>query len=47
MAKFTDITYDKTSQTVTMGAGLTWEKVYKGLEKYGVTVAGGRVWGVG
>ncbi|KAA1473356.1 FAD dependent oxidoreductase [Dentipellis sp. KUC8613] len=43
MVRFSTIAYDNISHTVELGAGLTWEQVYEGLEPYGVNVVGGRV----
>ena len=34
MNKFTEITYDKDTKTLNVGAGLTWEIVYNFLEKH-------------
>jgi len=47
MASFTSIIYDEASETVSFGAGCRWDEVYAILEPYNVTVAGGRVPGVG
>ncbi|TDL17551.1 FAD-binding domain-containing protein [Rickenella mellea] len=47
MAKFNSIHFDESSNTVTLGTGLTWDVVYAKLNPLGVTVAGGRVSGVG
>lgn len=47
MSRFDSITYDATSQTVNIGAGLIWDDVYAALEQYNVSVVGGRVSGVG
>ncbi|TFY59437.1 hypothetical protein EVG20_g7794 [Dentipellis fragilis] len=47
MVRFSAIAYDNASQTVELGAGLTWEQVYESLEPYGVNVVGGRVATVG
>ncbi|TFY59432.1 hypothetical protein EVG20_g7793 [Dentipellis fragilis] len=47
MTRFSTIAYDNASQTVELGAGLTWDRVYEHLEPFGVNVVGGRVAGVG
>ena len=47
MAKFSEISFDAKSGTVTIGTGLTWDQVYSRLEPLGVMVPGGRVNGVG
>ncbi|KAG9308233.1 FAD-binding domain-containing protein [Chiua virens] len=47
MSRFSEVTYDPVTQTVIVGAGLTWDEVYEALEPYGVNVAGGRIAGVG
>ncbi|KAI0058465.1 FAD-binding domain-containing protein [Artomyces pyxidatus] len=47
MARFSEITVDKASQTVDVGAGVTWDEVYIALEPVGVNVVGGRIPGVG
>jgi hypothetical protein len=41
------INYDAAKNVVTIGAGLRWGQVYSELEKYQVTVVGGRVLDVG
>lgn len=40
------MTYNETSETVTIGSGLVWDDVYAALDPLGVSVAGGRVSGV-
>ncbi|KAJ2917514.1 hypothetical protein MD484_g2939, partial [Candolleomyces efflorescens] len=47
MVAFSQVTYDASSQTAQVGAGLVWDDVYEALEPYGVNVVGGRVSGVG
>ncbi|KAG9308231.1 FAD-binding domain-containing protein [Chiua virens] len=47
MTRFDEVVYDSKTQTVTIGAGQTWDAVYAALEPYGVNVAGGRIAGVG
>jgi len=47
MYRFNNVTYDNTTQTVVVGAGLIWDDVYAALEPYGVNVVGGRVSGIG
>lgn len=41
------ITYDADAQTVTLGAGQTWDVVYAVLQPYNVSALGGRAAGVG
>ena len=47
MTRFNEIKVNSTCGTVEVGAGLTWDQVYKALEPTGVGVVGGRVPGVG
>ena len=47
LSKFTNVTFDAQQNTVTIGVALTWDQVYEKLEPYNVTVAGGRIVGVG
>ena len=47
MAKFSEVSFDAESGTVTIGTGLTWDQVYSRLEPLGVMVAGGRGRSVG
>ncbi|KAG6864858.1 hypothetical protein C0991_006759 [Blastosporella zonata] len=47
MTKFSEVTYNATSQTVVIGSGLIWDDVYAALAPYNVNVVGGRVTGVG
>ncbi|GAB1522844.1 hypothetical protein RhiTH_005969 [Rhizoctonia solani] len=47
LSKFTDIKVSKDEKSVIFGAGNRWGDVYTETEKYGVTVAGGRVSSVG
>ncbi|KAL4072440.1 hypothetical protein V8B97DRAFT_1899443 [Scleroderma yunnanense] len=47
MGKFSEVTYDPQTQMAIIGAGLVWDDVYAALEEYGVTVAGGRITGIG
>jgi len=44
--KFSQVTYDPTSETVVVGSGLIWDTVYQRLQEHNVTVVGGRVTGV-
>ena len=44
---FKSIEYDEKAETVKFGAGLKWDELYAALEKYGVSVPGGRMPGVG
>ncbi len=45
--RFSDISYDPTSHTVTIGSGLIFDDVYAALAPYNITITGGRVSGVG
>lgn len=47
MGKFTELSVSEDGKTADVGFGLTWLDVYRGLEKYGATVTGGRVPTVG
>ncbi|KAK0462632.1 FAD dependent oxidoreductase [Desarmillaria tabescens] len=47
MSRFSEVTYDPTSETATIGSGLVWDDVYASLAPHGVNVVGGRVTGVG
>ncbi len=47
MTRFNQVTYHAETSTVDIGTGLVWDDVYSALEPYGVSVAGGRVTGVG
>ncbi|KAG5649719.1 hypothetical protein H0H81_002373 [Sphagnurus paluster] len=47
MSRFSEVTYDATSQTAVIGAGLVWDDVYAALAPYNVNVVGGQVSGVG
>lgn len=47
MSRFNEVTYEPSTRTAGVGAGLLWEDVYSALEPYGVNVVGGRVRGVG
>ena len=47
MSRFNAVSYNSTSGTAEVGAGLIWDDVYAVLEPYGVNVVGGRVSGVG
>jgi len=47
MTKFQNVTYDAASATVILQPGKPWEQIYADLEPFNVTVAGGRVPGVG
>ncbi|KAI0058448.1 FAD-binding domain-containing protein [Artomyces pyxidatus] len=47
MTRFSQISVDAAAQTVSVGAGLTWDQVYAALDPMGVNVVGGRVPGVG
>ena len=47
MSRFSEVTYDASSSTAVIGAGLIWDDVYEVLEEQGAIVVGGRVSGVG
>ncbi|KAF9510991.1 hypothetical protein BS47DRAFT_1299511 [Hydnum rufescens UP504] len=47
LSRLNTVAYHQDSNTATIGAGLTWDRVYAELEPYGVTVPGGRISGVG
>ena len=47
MYRFNQVTYDAKTSSATYGPGLPWDDVYSALDKHNVTVAGGRVTGVG
>jgi FAD/FMN-containing dehydrogenase len=47
MARFNDTKVHHENGTVEVGAGLTWDQVYKVLSPAGVNVVGGRIPGVG
>ncbi len=47
MYRFSEVNYDSTAETVTIGAGLSWDEVYAALDPYGVNVVGARVPGPG
>jgi len=47
MARFRQLHYHSTNQTVDLGAGLLWGDVYSGLQSHNITVIGGRVSTVG
>lgn len=47
MSKFNNTYYDATNNRVQIGAGMKWTDVYQSLDRYNVTVVGGRVLDVG
>ncbi|KAI0066966.1 FAD-binding domain-containing protein [Artomyces pyxidatus] len=47
MVNFKAVEYDSTEDTAKIGAGLTWDEVYRALEPFRVKVVGGRIPGVG
>ena len=47
MSRFNEVTFDPTSDSVTVGAGLIWDDVYAALEPHSAGVVGGRVSGIG
>lgn len=44
---FSEVVYNASTQTATIGMGLIWDDVYTQLEQYGVTVVGAKFTGVG
>ncbi|KAG1803352.1 uncharacterized protein BJ212DRAFT_1438885 [Suillus subaureus] len=44
---FSDVVYNSTTQTATLGMGLIWDEVYVALEPYGMTVVGPKITGIG
>ncbi|KIJ12300.1 hypothetical protein PAXINDRAFT_118261 [Paxillus involutus ATCC 200175] len=47
MSQFSDVTYNPSLQTATVGAGMIWDDVYAALQPHGVTVVGARISGIG
>ncbi|SRR6266702_1025283 len=47
LTRFNDIVIDEDSETVELGAGLTWTDVYASIIPQGINVVGGRFNGVG
>ena len=47
MSRFSNLTYDSSSQSAVVGAGMTWGQVYDALAPYGVSVVGGKLPDVG
>jgi hypothetical protein len=47
MSRFNETKVNSMSETVEVGAGLTWDQVYATLEPIRVNVVGGRIPGVG
>ena len=47
MRRFSTTVFHPGNQTVDVGAGQTWDDVYRSLEPYSVSVLGGRASGVG
>src|SRR6266702_3078045 len=47
LTRFNDIVINEDSETVEIGAGLTWTDVYASLVPKGINVVGGRINGVG
>jgi hypothetical protein len=43
MYRFSEVTYDASSNTAVIGTGLVWDDVYNVLNSQGVNVVGGRV----
>ncbi|KAG1854015.1 FAD-binding domain-containing protein [Suillus subluteus] len=44
---FSDVVYNSTTQTATLGMGLIWDDVYVALEPYNMTVVGPKITGIG
>ena len=47
MSNFNQTDYDAAKNVVQIGAGMKWTDVYRSLDRYNVTVVGGRVLDVG
>ncbi|KAG2143519.1 FAD dependent oxidoreductase [Suillus bovinus] len=47
MYSFSDVEYNSTTQTATVGTGLLWDDVYVALQPYNVTVVGAKVTAIG
>lgn len=47
MFRFSEVTYDASTETADIGTGLIWDNVYAALEPLGRNVVGGRVTGIG
>ncbi|KAG6844187.1 hypothetical protein H0H87_009088 [Tephrocybe sp. NHM501043] len=47
MAKFSEVSYNPSTQTAVIGGGLVWDDVYSALAQFGVNVVGGRKTRVG
>ena len=47
MYRFNEVSCDRRTQTVKIGTGLNFDDVYAALAPYNVSVAGGRVTGIG
>jgi FAD/FMN-containing dehydrogenase len=47
LVRLNSVVYNSKSNTVALGPGQAWDRVYKELEEYGVNVLGGRIVGVG
>ncbi|KAG1839889.1 FAD-binding domain-containing protein [Suillus subalutaceus] len=47
MYSFSDIVYNSSAQTATLGTGAIWDDVYVALEKYNMTVVGPKITGIG
>lgn len=47
MSNFNKTNYDAANNVVQLGAGMKWADVYRSLDRYNVTVVGGRVLDVG
>ena len=47
MSKLNNFIFNKEQSTVTVGVALTWDQVYEKGDPLNITVAGGRIKGVG
>ncbi|KAG6848974.1 hypothetical protein H0H87_003319, partial [Tephrocybe sp. NHM501043] len=47
MVRFSEVSYNASTQTAVAGGGLVWDDVYSALAPFGVNVVGGRKTGVG
>ncbi|KAG2068762.1 FAD-binding domain-containing protein [Suillus decipiens] len=47
LVSFSEVVYDESAQTATIGMGLVWKDVYSALAQYNVTVVGGKSSSVG
>lgn len=47
LVNFNEVTLSKDKKIASVGSGNVWGPVYEGLEPHGLTVVGGRLYGVG